>query len=88
MSEDYLGAMPKLYNAPAYSRPPRAIVIDRPFDPDDLPLEAHRSAQDRAFLAAMGGAVEADQAEDTGSRIRRALQPFGRRDTIPAESGG
>jgi hypothetical protein len=39
-----LGAMPKLYGAPAYARPPAAPVapVDRPFDPDDLPLEAER----------------------------------------------
>ena len=32
-------ALPKLYGAPAYARPPRpAAVADRPFDPDDLPI--------------------------------------------------
>jgi hypothetical protein len=43
-----LGAMPKLYGAPAYARPPVVPVnpIERPFDPDELPLEAERSDDD------------------------------------------
>jgi hypothetical protein len=44
------GAMPKLYGAPAYARPPATPVnpVERPIDPDDLPLEAVRSAEDDA----------------------------------------
>ena len=87
MSDDYLGAMPKLYNAPAYARPPRAIVIDRPFDPDDLPLEAHQSDRDRAFLASVSVGGDSGPAEG-GSLLQRALQPFGRREARPAEAGG
>jgi hypothetical protein len=43
-----LGAMPKLYGAPAYARPPAvpAAPVDRPVDPDDLPLESERVAED------------------------------------------
>jgi hypothetical protein len=43
-----LGAMPKLYGAPAYARPPAAPVapVDRPLDPDALPLEAEREPED------------------------------------------
>jgi hypothetical protein len=43
-----LGAMPKLYGAPAYARPPALPLnpVDRPFDPDDLPLEAERTNED------------------------------------------
>jgi hypothetical protein len=43
-----LGAMPKLYGAPAYARPPAVPVapVDRPIDPDDLPLESERSLED------------------------------------------
>jgi hypothetical protein len=46
------GAMPKLYGAPAYARPPIAPVnpIERPFDPDDLPLEAERSDEEDGDL--------------------------------------
>jgi hypothetical protein len=43
-----LGAMPKLYGAPAYARPPAvpAVPVDRPVDPDDLPLESERVAEE------------------------------------------
>ena len=47
MSDEQHMAMPRLYGGPAYSRPPRpAEVIARPFDPDELPLEAERSEED------------------------------------------
>ena len=38
------GAMPKLYGAPAYARPKVDGIVptSRPFDPDDLPIEALR----------------------------------------------
>ena len=37
-------AMPRLYGAPAYARPPLQPVspVERPLDPDDLPLESER----------------------------------------------
>lgn len=47
-------ALPRLYGAPAYARPPRAAAtVDRPFDPDDLPIEAFQSEEDRAFAASL-----------------------------------
>jgi hypothetical protein len=47
-------ALPRLYGAPAYARPPRAAATpDRPFDPDDLPIEAFMSEEDRAFAASL-----------------------------------
>ena len=41
-------ALPKLYGAPAYARPPLVPVApaDRPFDPDDLPLESERTGEE------------------------------------------
>lgn len=44
------GAMPKLYGAPAYARPKVDAVpaTSRPFDPDDLPIEAYRSDEEGA----------------------------------------
>ena len=38
------GALPKLYGAPAYRRQVPVVVTEteRPFDPDDLPLESLR----------------------------------------------
>lgn len=47
-------ALPKLYGAPAYARPPsHASTADRPFDPDDLPIEAYQTEEDRAFAATL-----------------------------------
>jgi hypothetical protein len=45
-------ALPKLYGAPAYARPPVVAVkpVDRPFDPDDLPLEAERTQEDQELI--------------------------------------
>ena len=46
-------AMPKLYGAPAYARPPVVPVAssERPFDPDDLPLEAERTDDDQSLAS-------------------------------------
>ena len=47
-------ALPKLYGAPAYARPPSyASTAERPFDPDDLPIEAYQTEDDRAFAATL-----------------------------------
>ena len=45
-------ALPKLYGAPAYARP-APIVMDtpRPFDPDDLPIEAIQTPEERELAA-------------------------------------
>ena len=47
-------ALPKLYGAPAYARP--TIVVEtapRPFDPDDLPIEAVQTEEERRMAAAL-----------------------------------
>ena len=47
-------ALPKLYGAPAYARP--AAVVDetpRPFDPDDLPIEAYQTEEERELAATL-----------------------------------
>lgn len=61
-------AMPRLMGAPAYARPPRTLVAEtpRPFDPDDLPLEAWRSddewqAADAALTAWQQGGAGLDR---------------------------
>jgi hypothetical protein len=47
-------ALPKLYGAPAYARPPRAVSdTEKPFDPDDLPIEAVRSDEERELVATL-----------------------------------
>jgi len=51
-------AFPKLYGAPAYARPPRpALPDDRPFDPDALPLEAHRTPDEHEILTSGGDSL-------------------------------
>ena len=47
-------ALPKLYGAPAYGRPPRASAeTPRPFDPDDLPIEAIRTDEEHELVASL-----------------------------------
>jgi hypothetical protein len=46
-------ALPKLFGAPAYARPPvePVVRVDRPFDPDALPLESALTEEERQLLA-------------------------------------
>jgi hypothetical protein len=45
-------ALPKLYGAPAYARPLRIVPdVERPFDPDDLPIEAVMTDEERELAA-------------------------------------
>ena len=47
-------AMPKLYGAPAYGRPPIPVeTVARPFDPDELPIEADLTDEERDFKATL-----------------------------------
>jgi hypothetical protein len=47
-------ALPQLYGAPAYARPaPVAAVTPRPFDPDDLPIEAVQTDEEREIAASL-----------------------------------
>jgi hypothetical protein len=46
-------ALPKLYGAPAYARPPRVVEeTERPFDPDDLPIAAARMSDEQTLKGA------------------------------------
>jgi hypothetical protein len=74
-------ALPKLYGAPAYARPPHtADTAVRPFDPDDLPIEAAQSEDDRAFAASLParawapGGVMLGRPEPHGDGERRTLR--------------
>jgi hypothetical protein len=43
-------ALPKLYGAPAYARPPRVVPeSERPLDPDDLPIVAEMTEEERSY---------------------------------------
>ncbi len=75
-------ALPKLYGAPAYARPLR-IVADtpRPFDPDDLPITAIQTDEEReiannlpAHVYAPGGSHHG-QLRDLSPRAEPMLQP-------------
>ena len=58
-------ALPKLYGAPAYARPVApAATAPRPFDPDDLPIDAWMTEDEREFASTLparawapGGAI-------------------------------
>jgi hypothetical protein len=43
-------ALPRLYGAPAYARAPAVVPeSERPFDPDDLPVAAEQTEDERAL---------------------------------------
>jgi hypothetical protein len=74
-------ALPKLYGAPAYARPPRQVTaeVDRPFDPDDLPIEVLQTPEEREIAAALpahtyapGGHIASPPTAGTGTPT---LQP-------------
>jgi hypothetical protein len=45
-------ALPKLYGAPAYARPPKvAPLAEKPFDPDELPIAADQTEEEREFAS-------------------------------------
>jgi hypothetical protein len=69
------GAMPKLYGAPAYARPPVPPInpIDRPFDPDDLPLEAERTDEDVELVSQVQARTYDAVATQNGSRPDREM---------------
>ena len=47
-------ALPQLYGAPAYARPLRIVPSSpRPFDPDDLPITAVQTDEERELAEAM-----------------------------------
>jgi hypothetical protein len=49
-------ALPKLYGAPAYARPPTvAETAARPLDPDDLPITAQQTDEERLLAEALTG---------------------------------
>jgi len=79
------GAMPKLYGAPAYARPPALPVnpVEKPFDPDDLPLEAVRANEDAELVSQVQPrahesvtTAESAPADHDGSRKLHG-RPFG-----------
>ncbi|HLO35716.1 MAG TPA: hypothetical protein VK194_06530 [Candidatus Deferrimicrobium sp.] len=78
MEEQHV-ALPKLYGAPAYARPaPVAAETPRPFDPDDLPIEAVQTDEEREIAASLPAhAYAPGGAHDDSSRKngRRSDEP-------------
>ncbi|MEO8571734.1 MAG: hypothetical protein ABI553_08535 [Chloroflexota bacterium] len=75
-------ALPKLYGAPAYGRPPAPVeAADRPFDPDELPIEAAQSAEEREFRTSLParayapGGIALTRNVTMGSGSRGELRP-------------
>ena len=88
-------ALPRLYGGPAYSRPARPVQdVVRPFDPDELPLEAERSEIDQALASELAGATWSapTQPPAKARKARRgraaAQSAVGVAATGPANGGG
>ena len=61
-------ALPQLYGAPAYARPPKVVAeAERPFDPDELPLEAQRTDEEQEFVELLPARVYAPGGTTLGS---------------------
>jgi hypothetical protein len=84
VSEEQHVALPRLYGAPAYSRPARpAEVLVRPFDPDELPLEADRTDDDIARANELTGAAWAPSAP-APVKTRRRRGRAAKQSAVPA----
>jgi len=77
-------ALPKLYGAPAYARPPRLVPgdVEKPFDPDDLPIEVEMTPEERELAATLpahayapGGSSTVKRAPADGASGVPTLQP-------------
>ncbi|MCJ7709323.1 MAG: hypothetical protein MUQ32_00685 [Chloroflexi bacterium] len=100
MGNEDLGhsALPKLFGAPAYARPPvvPAKPVERPFDPDDLPIEAELTGEELDLVGQLTGrpyqgaaASEPEPAPRKGTPMLRGRPfrikvPLGR----PKDGGG
>lgn len=66
-------ALPKLYGAPAYARP--TVVVEtaaRPFDPDDLPIEAVMTDEERRIAESLPAHAYAPGGHGRSERAERA----------------
>ncbi len=71
-------ALPHLYGAPAYAKPAiRVEVAPRPFDPDDLPIAAVQTVEERDLAASLPGAFGDGQGngQQPDSSNRFSLRP-------------
>ena len=80
-SEEHHVALPKLYGAPAYARPARPReTIERPVDPDDLPLEVARTPEEAELASRIVGSMFAPvllgQPNGNGRHGQLEARPF------------
>jgi hypothetical protein len=74
-------ALPKLYGAPAYARPPKPVELaPRPFDPDQLPLQVNQTDGERRYadhIPAHAHATVGEQGDPgaTGGESRAGMRP-------------
>jgi hypothetical protein len=69
-------ALPQLYGAPAYARPTVVVdVTERPFDPDDLPIEAVQTEEERELAASLPAHVYAPGGSRRQDRTRHDQEP-------------
>jgi hypothetical protein len=73
---------PKLYGAPAYGKAPRAVPdVERPLDPDDLPLTVVQTDEERALASIL-------QASGTYRPDGDGLYPTGAvQESVPGRNG-
>jgi hypothetical protein len=72
-------ALPKLMGQPAYARPPRPVNVQaKPFDPDDLPLVAEMTDEERDLAASLPtyGGDGPQRGDSDRSRKDLAPRPF------------
>ena len=82
MEEQHI-ALPHLYGAPAYARPPVVVAAatERPFDPDELPIEAHQTDEEREFSTTLParayapGGIRLTISDSKGTGGGRDLRP-------------
>jgi hypothetical protein len=76
-------ALPKLYGAPAYARPPRPVhEAGRPFDPDDLPIEVEQTPEERHLAEALPAHSYPGGALVTGQLAAYPATPLGQDPTL------
>ncbi len=69
-------ALPSLYGAPAYSRPPHPPVeTPRPLDPDDLPITTEQTDEERRLAEALWASRSFAQAGVAGLGLPGAGNP-------------
>ena len=74
-------ALPKLYGAPAYARPPIKVQpTPRPFDPDQLPIRAHQTDDERQYAERIPAhAYSSGENQDDAVADANGARPFGLR---------